>query len=194
MKYSKLIKNLKKELSSKVAPGEVFNNIMEDKLQKIARKYKHNHELLLIGSYLSDIKLDEAIILKDLSKHVDLALKYSNDIFKKYNFSVEEIEIVKEIIQTHHGGEQTHIESKIFKNADNFKFLEPKGWMHLFGRYYEDGEISFKLAAQRTLYKVEEKYSLVDMEELKEEAKYLYRHAKEVFDRIGVNLKDFEYK
>lgn len=180
-----LITNLKKELYSKPSPGEVLNTITDKKLTEIAKSYPHNHDCLWVGTYLADLFITEAKATGDITKHVSMALDYANKIFALEKIQKQDAEIILEIIATHHGGKQKHIESKLFKNADCFKFLDPKGVFHIFSATYDRIEEGFEKAIQYTMFKVEEKFSLVDLNaELITEARQLYDHWQWIFKQM----------
>jgi len=190
MEFKKLIKKLREELYSKPAPGEVLNNITEEKLKKLASQYDHDSESLWIGSNIADLFIFEAKEIGDIKQHVPMAVKYAKKVIKDNNISKDKAEIILELIKTHHGGEQKHIESKLYKNADCFKFLHPKGVFHMFSIFYDNDEKSFAKAIQYSMFKVEEKYGLVDLDDdLKNEAKELYDRWKWFFDKIGCELE-----
>jgi hypothetical protein len=176
LSYSKLIADLKKELASKQSPGPVLDQLMFARLDIFAQRYEHNHELLLLGAVLSDIRIDEAKVTGDIGRHIELALQYAEEIFEANKITESEQEIVREVIATHHGGAQKYIESKIFKNADNFKFLEPKGCLEYFSMVYERKDLAnFDEALATVKHKLKEKLDLTDLdEEAISEAKMLY--------------------
>lgn len=185
-----LIKRIKKELYAKPAPGEVLNNITEKKLKELAKRYEHNHDALWLGAYLADLFIWEAKESGDITKHVPMAIDYARTVIKKNKIGDEEADIILEIIKTHHGGKQKHIESKLYKNADCFKFLDPKGVFHIFSAFYDNTEKGCQKAGEYAMFKVEEKYRLIDLdEELKEEAKMLYDRWQWFFDKMGYELK-----
>ena len=186
----KLIKKIRTDLYSKPAPGVVLNNITEEKLNEISKRYNHNHNALWLGSYLADLFITEAKDTGDIRKHVPMALRYAKDLVKKHNISDQEADIILEIIETHHGGEQKHIESKLYKNADCFKFLHPKGVFHIFSVYYDNSENGFEKAVQYAMFKAEEKFALVDLDdEIKKESKELYNRWKWFFGKLGYEMK-----
>ena len=166
MNYNELISNLKKELSSKIAPGPILDGIMFDYLEKFGNKYDHNHDLLMIGALIGDIRIDEARAMGDKSKHIELAYAYAQELFKKYSVPEEDQKIISEVILTHHGGEQNYIESKIYKNADNFKFLETRGCLHFFGAIYtEHTPEGLAQTVEIVKGKLKEKLDLTDLDE-----------------------------
>lgn len=186
MKYKELIERLKEEQASMKMPGPVLDGIMYEYLEKFSEKYEHDHELLLIGACLGDIRIDKSKELGDLKKHVPLALEYAKELYEEYEMSKEEQKIVDEVIATHHGGEQKYIESKIFKNADNFKFLDPKGCLHFFGALYTDHtEEGLKKNIAYSIEKQEEKMKLTDLDdETIELAKSLFNRNLEFLQSI----------
>ncbi len=185
-----LIQTIKKELYSKPAPGEVLNNLTDKKLNELTKKYKHNSDVLWLGTYLADLFIWESKEGGNIKDHIPMALNYAKKIFKKNDISEDKAKIIFEIIETHHGGKQKYIESKLYKNADCFKFLDPKGVFHIFTMFYKNTEESFKKAIQYAMFKVDEKYKLIDLDkELKAEAKELYDKWQWIFQYMGYERK-----
>lgn len=184
-----LIKQLREELYAKAIPGKVLNDLMEDKLKELSSRYEHDSEALWIGAYLADIRIVEARTETGKHEnHVPMAAEYAKELFKKHSISKDQQEIILEIIEKHHEkGPYKHIETQLFTNADCFKFLEPKGAFHLFGAMYSKNNQDFDASMQSVMFKAEEKYELVDLDdETKKEADMLYKRLKWMFDRIGV--------
>lgn len=166
MKYESLIQHLKTEVSTRTSPGPVLNNIMFRYIDDFSRKYKINSDLIYIGGMLSDIRLDEAIGENRIQDHIEMAVRYFGELIDEYEISKDDSEIIIEIIETHHGGAQKFIESKIFRNADNFKFLEPRGCFHYLGSLYEnhtDDELDEVI--NEVIRKLEEKLKLTDLDD-----------------------------
>lgn len=192
MTIEELIQDLRKQLYSKAIPGKLLNNIMDKKLKEFAPRCEHDPVALWIGSYLADLFIVEAREQTgNHMEHVPMAAKYAREeIFSNCDLTDEQQEIILEIVETHHGGEQKHIESKLFTNADAFKFLEPEGVFHLFGAYYQRTDQDFEATMQNVMFKVDEKFHLVDLdEETKREAKELYDRWQYFFERTGVEFK-----
>jgi len=191
-----LIAKLKAESHSKPSPGVILNTLGEDKLKELAIRYPdHNSNALWIGAYLADMFITEAIATGDITQHVPMALAYAKKVIEQEKIGAQDAEIILELIATHHGGEQKYLESKLFKNADCFKFLLPRGVFHIFGAMYgRSAEMGankkFSEAMQYTMFKVEEKFALVDLDDqLKSEAKELYNHWQFFFGQVGVDHK-----
>lgn len=185
----KLIERLRSEFNSKPSPGILLNQLGEEKLAQLLTRYpNHNSNALWIGAYLADMFITEAIQTGDITKHVPMALNYAKEIIAKEGISDVDAQIILELIATHHGGEQKHLESKLFKNADCFKFLLPRGVFHIFSSYYKPATPEgFAKGMQYAMFKVEEKYRLVDLdEELMREAKEFYDHWQFFFNQVGV--------
>lgn len=188
-----IINLLRSELYSKPSPGYILNTITDEKLLELSKKYpQHNAGPLWIGAYLSDLYITEAIQRGDITLHVPMAVERAKKLIKDEDISTESAEIILEIITTHHGGEQNHIESKLFKNADCFKFLDPRGVFHIFGAMYQRSKLTdpmerFEEAMQYTMFKVEEKHDLVNLDkELINESDNLYAHWQYLFGQIDI--------
>ena len=191
-----LINRLKAESHAKPSPGVILNTLGEDKLKALVARYPdHNSHALWIGAYLADMFITEAIATGDITKHVPMALDYAKKLIEEERIARPDAEIILELIATHHGGKQKFLESKLFKNADCFKFLLPRGVFHIFGAMHGrsdeiDPSKKFGEAMQYAMFKVEEKFRLVDLDdELKAEAKELYDHWQFFFDQVGVERK-----
>lgn len=162
--YEKLINKLEQENKSHKIPGSTLDELMLAYLKQFSQRYDHDHQLLLVGAHLSDIRLEEAFDKGAPEEHIAMALDYATQIYVEFEIPKTDQEIINEIITTHHGGTQKTIEAQIFKNADNFKFLDPKGCMHLFtSLYFTEGE-SFETAMNMTIEKLEEKLGLTDLD------------------------------
>lgn len=185
-KYKEVIDALRDELSAKVSPGPILDEIMFRRLETFSKNLEHNHDLLLIGATLGDIRIDEARAKGDKDAHVKLALDYAREVYKKYSISSEDQDVIDEVIRTHHGGAQKYTESKIYKNADNFKFLETRGCFHFFGALYtQHDSTGLNDVVERVKGKLNEKLELTDLNEnVVIEAKELYRTNMEILNRI----------
>ncbi len=186
-----LLSKLKRDLYLKQAPGVILCNLRESWLEKFVAKYPCNIDALMLGFMLADFRLQEAMQLHKINEHIRMGVDYAHQVFERHEIAKDIQEIVLEIITTHHGGEQKHTESKLFMNADCMGFLEPKGLMHIFGRYYtEQSEEKFEEAVQSALYKAEEKLALVNLdEETIKEANLLFEKIKWMVERMGIKGK-----
>lgn len=190
-----LIEKLHQEFWAKPYPSDILKKLGAERLVILEKRYQVDHDALWIGAIISDMFIAEAVKLNKMPIHVDMAVEYAKEIFKIYpQINSLQQEKIIEIIATHHGGEQKYIESKLFKNADCFKFLEPLGVFNFFadvlGRNTE-GSIEQRTtkAMNDVLYKIEEKFALVDLDEQTiNEAKELYTHWKFLFSKSGIEF------
>jgi len=167
---------VQRELYAKLLPGEVLLNIRENWLEKLLETHHCNVEALMLGFMFADFKLQEATDLRKPNDHIRMSLDYARQAFDRYSeISLDDQNIVLEIIETHHGGNHNHIESKLFKNADSLAFLEPKGWFHFFSLNYDNkGDQSFGFAMKKLDEIIEDRYLHVDLnDEVVAEAKLL---------------------
>jgi hypothetical protein len=193
---NQLIEKLRKEFWDKPYPSYILKKIGEEKLIEFEKEYEVDHDALWIGAHIADMFISEAVKLGAMPQHVPMALDFAREIFKQNPaITDKQQKIIIEIIGTHHGGEQKFIESKIFKNADCFKFLEPKGVFNFFADIFnreQDGNEEERItkAIQAVMYKVEEKYSLVDLnKKVQQQAFELYSYWQLIFNRSNIEYK-----
>ncbi len=183
-----LIDIIRNELYAKPFPGKILNDLMDEQLKKISKDFECDQDALWIGAYLADSMITEAIETGNIKLHMDMAVERAYEVFEKHpEITDKQKEIILEIISCHHGKPHTHIETQLFINADAFRFLYPRGVFQFFGSQHEGKEENFDKAIQYAIYKLKEKYALVDLnDELKAEAKELYDRWMWIFERVGV--------
>ncbi len=183
-----LIQRLQRDLYAKESPGVIMCNLREKWLDKFLEKYDCNKDALTLGFLLADFKLQEAMNLRKPNDHMRMSIDYAEQVFGRFEVPDDIKKIVFEIIETHHGGEQKYIESKLFKNADCMGFLEPRGFLHVFGKYYtQHSEEKFNDAFNMAMNKADEKLQLVDLdEETIKEATMLYEKLVWIKERSGI--------
>jgi hypothetical protein len=156
-----LIGSLLNQLYSKQAPSKTLNDITFNRLIELEAVYEVEHKPFWIGSIIADLFIAEARKAKDLKIHLPLAVEFANKYIKENKLEQIEAEKILEIITTHHGGQQNHLESKLFKIADCHKFLEPAGLIDLISDYYKQEGQSLTQALTLAESKLNEKYSLI---------------------------------
>lgn len=162
-----LIGPLLDTLYSKPAPSKVLNDITFKRLFELESINKVDHRSLWLGSIIADLFISEARKAKDLKTHLPLAMEYANRFIKDNGLTEKETVIILEVIGTHHGGEQSNLESKLFKIADCHKFLEPAGLIDLISDYYKKEGSSLSDSLSLAENKLLEKYNLIqDVKEL----------------------------
>ncbi len=182
----KLIQRLQNELYSKELPGDIILDLRDKWIDIFLNKYECDIEALTLGFILADYKLQEATMLNKSSQHIRMAVTYADQILEKYEVTGEKKDKIIEIIQTHNGGEQKYLESKLFMNACSISYLEPKGWLNLFNSIYKTpGELFFHEALDKTIKKIEEKKELINLDdETINEAEKLYSNFMNLINRI----------
>lgn len=168
-------------------PGIIRTNIRKGYSEKFLQRYKVNEDAYWVGFYLADSKINEAKKLEDISRHQSMAVEYANELFEKYEVEDLDQQVIIDIIMSHHTTEHKFKESKIFTNAVSISFLEPKGFLELFSRYFdkhteEEFEKSLKVAMER----VYDKLRFIDLDQATiDEAKALYEKIEWMIRRMG---------
>lgn len=156
-----LIGPLLNKLYSKPAPSKTLNDITFKRLSELEAINKVDHKSLWIGSLIADLFIYEARKAQDLKIHLPLAIEFAKQFIKENRLKDKEKLIILEIIETHHGGNQIYLESKLFKIADCHKFLEPAGLIDLISDYYQKEGSSLTNSLILAENKLLEKYKLI---------------------------------
>ncbi len=164
------------------SPPEILQEILIGYTKKISRKLKADENLALVGAYLMDIKIGQAIKEKRVEEHVEMSLKAAKQFLKKFNLTKEVWGKIENIIKAHHGTVPYKcLEAEIVANADCFKFLHPKGAMFFFTNLGERGR-EFSESLKYFEYKVEEKQKTISLDICKKEAEEYYKLLRRLID------------
>lgn len=175
-----------KEMTEKYGlPSLESTEFVKDKALELADKLDADKKVVEVGTYLIDIALGKAIKEKRIEEHTRMGSEVAKEFLNRFDLSDEFKEKVINCVEAHHGTvEHTCIESEIVKNADNFRFLNPRGILLVF--IFDIGRksaMSFEDSLKAVESKVEEKRRLVSLDICKQEAEENYRLIREFLER-----------
>lgn len=182
MSLEKLVKDadslMRGETAKYNSDIEFLYDIALKKGGELALQHQANIDIVRIGISLMDLKLLEAQSLGIPKEHTNMALVAAQEILNDYDLPFEVRENILHCVTEHHGVEKYFsIESEICANADCYKFLDPKGilaYCSLLGRRYHDLEQEWR----QLEYKMDEKYHILSLKEVKEELEPYYQQFK----------------
>jgi hypothetical protein len=151
---------------------------------ELAKQLKADERVVIIGCYLMDNGLGEALEKGEVKKHTIISAGIARKFLDKTDLSSSDKDKIINSIIAHHGEvNNSCIESEIVKNADCFKFLDLKRFLM---KIYEGSQygMSFKETMDFLNKKVEEKYKLISLEACKKEADNNYKLIKEFLNKI----------
>lgn len=169
------------ELEKNKSEIGVLDDLALEQAIILARKYNANETIVKIAMNLMDSKLPEAskegVVKEHIPRGLEVAKKYLNQVI---DASDEDKENILNCIKEHHGASKySSIESEICANADCYKFLSEKGilaYASILARRLNNLETEWdKLEA-----KMDEKYNIVSMDEIKSELEPVYLTFKEI--------------
>jgi len=170
------------------SPPEILQELLIEYTKKICRKLKADEDLALVGAYLMDIKIGQAIRERKVEEHVEMSLKAAKKFVKKFNLPKETWDKIKNIIRAHHGTVPYKcLEAEIVANADCFKFLHPKGAMFFLTNLGERGR-EFSESLKYFENKVEEKQKTISLGVCRKEAKEYYKLLRKLIDLAKKSL------
>jgi len=138
---------------------------------KLARYFKVDEDLILLGSILMDIKLGEATTRGENQKHTEESFIVAKKFLDKYDLSADVKIKILDGVKLHHGADRfPSLESEIIMNADCYKFL----LLENIKRYYKTlkgREMGQKEAVEFMRYKFNEKKNALSLDYCKEDLK-----------------------
>jgi hypothetical protein len=162
------------EIKKYGAPSQYHFEISEKKAMELVLKHKADQTIVLLGIYLMDLKLGEALTKGKVSEHVAMSavaadgfvstLKLADDVKKK----------VMNCIEAHHKAVPfTCIEAEICANADCYRFLHPKGFFAYLGILSKRSD-DFLAILDDAEKKLDEKHAILSLKECKKELEPYY--------------------
>ncbi len=181
--YNQTIKNK--------APSWLLTELAQEVGSDLAKKYKVNKDIVLLTLYLQHLVFDPVVAGEVQKNHPDLSAKFviENKLLEKWNIPEEDRKIIIEAIKSHHKKEKNkELIVEVIKNAECQKFVTVKGaliWLHELGlRGYD-----FEKAKELVFYKMNQKKSLLTLEECIKEGEINCNKIIEMFENEDTKQK-----
>lgn len=150
--------------------------------KELAKKLHADEKLVVVSCYLIDIALGKALKEGRQHEHVKMGVETAKQFLAKFNLGKGYEKKILNAISAHHGQvKHTCIESEIVKNADNYRFLDPRGVM--ISLFYHPKDSDFKQTIEILKQKLEEKHNLVTLDICKKEMDGNYKIIKQFLDK-----------
>lgn len=131
--------------------------------QKLAKHFKVNENIVLLGTILMDIKLGEALSKNKLNQHVAMSLASAIEFLTKFNLPVADKKKILDGVKYHHGAKKyPSLESEIITNSDCYKFLLLKNIQAYF-KTLANREMTKPEALKQVQYKFDEKKNALSL-------------------------------
>ncbi|HUW21291.1 MAG TPA: hypothetical protein VMW41_01350 [Candidatus Bathyarchaeia archaeon] len=168
----------KQEREKDNSPPLILQQILIDKTKKLCQKAGADENIALIGAYLMDIKVGQALREGRIQDHINMSLQAGRDFLGKFNLPEQLVKKIENIIEAHHASvPYESLEAEIVANADCFKFLHPRGAIFFLtdlGRR----KMEFDQVLDYFETKIEEKNKIISLDVCKHEAERYYRMLK----------------
>ena len=164
-------------------PLDLFH-ISEKKAIQLAEKLNLDTDTVIICHACMDIKLGQCAQEWRMKDHVADGISFIQSIAADYHISDDLLDKIVDTIACHHGQvESSSLEAEVCRNADCYRFLDPKGiliYLHsLGGRWTE-----FMDAVKQVESKMDEKRSLLTLDICKQELEWWYRYMKDILQSL----------
>lgn len=164
------------------APAWRLTELAVEKGKELAKKYGEDERLVVISLYLAHTVFDRVWKGEIQKAHPKLSAEFVKDYLKEWKVPEEEQKIILNAIQAHHGHVETETKlAEVVKNAECFKFVTVEGsliWLHELGIR----QIDYEEAKEKVIKKMEQKRSLLTLEDCIKEAEI---NCKEIIKLFG---------
>ena len=172
------------ELEKNKSEIGILDDLALEHAVRLAKKYNANETVVRIAMNFMDSKLPEASKEGVPKEHIGSALEVTKEYLDKVtDLKDEDRDNIINCVAEHHGAlEYSSIEAEICANADCYKFLSPRGIMayaSILARRHHDLENEWN----KLEVKMDEKYKILSMEEVREELEPTYLMFKDVLER-----------
>jgi Fe2+ or Zn2+ uptake regulation protein len=152
------------------APAWGLTELAIEKGKELAKKYGEDERLIVVSLYLAHTVFDRIWKGEIQKAHPRLSAEFVKDYLKEWKVPEEEQKIIVNAIQAHHNHVKTETKiAEIVKNAECFKFVTVEGsliWLHELGIR----QIDYEEAKEKVIKKMEQKRSLLTLEDCIKEA------------------------
>ncbi len=181
--------NLSRELMQKQtqknkAPAWLLTELAIQKGKQLSKKHHVDGKLVLTSLYLAHT-IFSPIWKDDIQKnHPKLSAAFAKKYLQQWKVNNREQQIILNAIEAHHGKVPTKSKiAEIVKNAECFKFVTIEGsliWLHELGRR----QVPFEQAIDKVLQKMEQKKSLLTLNDCKKEAEQNCKQITKMFNSV----------
>lgn len=170
-----------KQTQENKAPSWLLTELAVEKGKELSKKHNVDEKLVLTSIYLAHTIFDPIWKGKVQKRHPQLSANFVKKSLDEWGIDKNDQEIILNSIQAHHGKVPTTSKvAEVVKNAECFKFVTVEGsliWLHELGLR----QISFEIALDRVLQKMDQKKALLTLEECIEEAEENCNEIKKLF-------------
>lgn len=158
-----------------------------EKGKSLAKYYKADEDIVLIGVYLMDYKLKEAGKIGKKQEHVNMAVQFTEEFLTNYNITEVEKEKIINCIEAHHGKIPFKcIEAEICANADCYRFLSSAG-VFAYVCFLSNKLDNLEAILSKVMEKMNEKHRMLSLDKAKEELEESYQMFLKLFNNALEN-------
>ncbi|NMC36686.1 hypothetical protein GYA49_06660 [Candidatus Beckwithbacteria bacterium] len=155
-------------------PSRFHFNYANDIGQFLAKKYKANQQIVLLGTILMDCMLGVAFEDNKINEHIALSAKKTKTLLTNLQgLSSKERENIHYCVLQHHGVKEFYsLEAEVCCNADCYRFVSIKGFI---GGIRFTSNMKLKAIVELYQQKVEEKWQAISLSYVKQDLKADYQ-------------------
>lgn len=166
-------------------PLELYN-ISKIQSQRLAKKYKADLTICMLGAILADFKLGLAIKEGKIKEHVVMSAGGAKELLEKEKVNNKTIDNVIHCVLSHHGTIPFKTkEAEIVANADCYRFLTLRGVFAFIENLAKENRYDLNGIIDYVELKADEKWNILTLQDVKEELTPNYQLIK----RLAIEAK-----
>ena len=178
----------RKEIVQYELPTERHYNLSMQKGLELANRLRADENLVKAGVALMDIKLGYAAkVVNDQPGHVKYCLEFTETLLKELGVTEPHYAVLINCVAAHHKIKTEELnpfeslEAEIVANADCYRFIHPRGVMSFHATAIKRG-LDHDKALALVESKLDEKYGIMSLPEVKVELEPYYKMFKDIFN------------
>jgi hypothetical protein len=179
----------REEIAQYGLPTERHYNLSMQKGLELASKLHADENLVKAGVALMDIKLGYAAkVVNDQPGHVKYCVEFAETLLKEFSVGEPYYSTLINCVAAHHKVKTADynpfetIEAEIVANADCYRFIHPRGVMSFHATAVKRG-LDHDAALKLVESKLDEKYGIMTLREVKAELEPYYKAFKEILNQ-----------
>jgi len=162
-----------KEIEKFGIPSKPEAEFLKKKALELARKLNADETIVLVGVYLMDVKLGEALKKEKGQEHVKMGVEATKRFLKKFDLDKKIKKKIINCVEAHH--KQVPFickEAEICSNVDCYRFLHPRMFLTILANLTKI--IGFSKTLDTLDQKLDEKYNILSLDVCKKELEKYY--------------------
>lgn len=175
------------EIEKYDSPNLIQFNIANSQGQRLAREYKVNKDIVLLGTIFMDFKIGQAIEQGRIKEHIQMSAKAARLFLENEKIVKESSNNIINCVLSHHRDIPfATLEAEVCANADCYRFLTPLGALSFINQLTKE-RMSLDEAIDYLNSKLDEKWNIASLPSVRKELGPNHKFLKELVQNAKIN-------